>query len=337
MNGTPTGTLRASVKNTSSFAFRRHIVKPFKTFEQQIEILKQRNLKFVNEDAAIEVLATYSYYEIINGYKDVGILEGENFRDGVTFEQLFNLFLMDKKIRSIISIAINELETHLRTALSYTVAKHYTANQYEYLKRRHFERGKTKHGQSQRSQLLRKCQKILNDESQPYKHYRIKHGNVPPWILVKGMTFGNLITFYKLQKPDIKVEVINLMTKIPKELITDDIKDMIINIFYFLLAHRNNVAHVSRAYNFKTDKNKIRYSQTFHSRMRISEEEYNAGCGQNGLQTLAHAMSWFKTHQSPVTDFTINLAKAIDNYLELYPEDKDFINKEIGGQIIIFI
>lgn len=311
--------------------------KPFKTFDEQIEILKSRNLNFVNETAAIEILSTYSYYEIINGYKDVGISEGEIFRDGVTFEQLFNLFLMDKKIRSAISTAIHELEAHLRTTLSYTVAKHYTADQNEYLKRRHYEKGNTKHGQSQRSQLLYKCQKILNDDAQPYKHYREEHGNIPPWILVKGMTFGNLITFYKLQKTEIKEEVINLMTKIPIELITDEIKDMIVNIFYFLLAHRNNTAHVSRAYNFKTDKNKIRYSHAFHSRMRISQDEYEAGAGQNGLTTLSHALSWFHTHNSPVTELTITMVKAIDEYLKLYPGDKDFINREIGGPLYIFV
>ena len=309
-------------------------IKPFKTFEEQIQILKSRNLSFVNEDAAIQILSTYSYYEIINGYKGVGIEDGENYRDGVTFEQLFNLFLMDKKIRAAISVAIQELESHLRTALSYTVAKHYTADQEKYLQRRNYEKGDTKHGRSQRSQLLYKCSKILQDNSHPYKHYREVHGNIPPWILVKGMTFGNLITFYKLQKSAIKEEVVSLMTGIPKELISKEVKDMIVNIFYFLLAHRNNTAHVSRAYNFRTEKSKIRYCKTFHDRMRISQEDYKKGSGQNGLNTLAMSLSWFKTHNSPTIKLTHELLVAINDYLKLYPEDKEFINKEIGGEII---
>ncbi|BBE41247.1 Abi family protein [Streptococcus dysgalactiae] len=311
--------------------------KPFRTFEEQIAILKSRNLSFVNEDAAVDILSTYSYYEIINGYKEVGIARGENYRDGVTFEQLFNLFLMDKKIRSAIAIAINEIEAHLRTALSYTVAKHYSADQNEYLKRRYYEKGNTKKRQSQRTQLLNKCNKILNDSSQPYKHYREHHGNIPPWILVKGMTFGNLITFYKLQMPSIKTEVISLMTKIPEELVTDDLKDMMVNILYFLLAHRNNSAHVSRAYNFKTEKSKIRYTKAFHDRMKISKMEYDNGNGQNGLSTLAFALSWFQTHNSPVASFSFAVTQAIDEYLKLYPSDKGFIEKEIEGPFYIFV
>ncbi|MGT2936008.1 Abi family protein [Streptococcus castoreus] len=308
--------------------------KPFKTFEEQIEILKSRNLSFINETAAIHILSTYSYYEIVNGYKDVGILEGETYKDGVTFEQLFSLFLMDKHIRSAISKAIHELEAHLRTALSYTVSKHYTSEQSQYLNRRNFERGNTKYGKSQRSQLLEKCQRIIQDNSQPYKHYRESHGNIPPWILVKGMTFGNLITFYKLQKNEVKLDVISMMTDIPKELITEDIKDMVINIFYFLLAHRNRTAHISRSYNFVTEKNKIRYSKKFHDRMGVTKDEYNNGNGQNGLSTLVYAMTWFKTHGQPVAELNYSLTKAVDDYLRLYPADKEFITAQIGGKLI---
>ncbi|MFZ2186373.1 MAG: Abi family protein [Streptococcus parauberis] len=308
--------------------------KPFKTFEEQIEILKSRNLNFINENAAKDILSTYSYYEIINGYKEVGLESDDCFKEGVTFEQLYNLFLMDKKIRTLISISINELESQLRTAISYVVSKHYSSNQSLYLNRRNFEKGKVKYNISQRTQLLNKCRKIIEDDRHPYKHYREKHGNVPPWILVKGMTFGNLITFYKLQLPNIKDEVVSIMTGIPIELVDDELKEMIINIFYFLLAHRNNTAHVCRAYNFKTEKSKISYYSKFHERMRISKAEYDRGEGQDGLNTLAMALSWFKIYDYPTSNLTIGMLNAIKEYLKLYPLDREFIIEQIGGEII---
>ena len=52
-------------------------MKPFTTIDQQIKILKDRNLKFLNEKAAREHLRSYGYYEIINGYKDY-LLESGN-------------------------------------------------------------------------------------------------------------------------------------------------------------------------------------------------------------------------------------------------------------------
>ena len=53
-------------------------------------------------------------------------------------------------------------------------------------------------------QLITKFKKIIYDDIEPMKHYRGYHGNVPPWIMLKGTTFGNLANFYKLQKVKIK-------------------------------------------------------------------------------------------------------------------------------------
>ena len=49
-------------------------MKPFKTIDEQIEILKDRHLKFINEEAAKSNLISYGYYEIVNGYKDYLLL-----------------------------------------------------------------------------------------------------------------------------------------------------------------------------------------------------------------------------------------------------------------------
>ncbi len=175
--------------------------KPFKTFEEQIVILENRNLKFLNRDAAEPILATYGYYEIVNGYKDVVLSDdGENFKDEITFEQLYSLFQMDRKIRTAVAEAMHELESHLQTTLSYVVAKHYTSKETEYLNRKHYATGKNYRGKYERDKLLDKCRKIRNDDVQPYQHYRDTYGNVPPWILIKGMNFGDLLLFYRLQK-----------------------------------------------------------------------------------------------------------------------------------------
>ena len=89
--------------------------KPFKTFREQIELLKSRGLTIRDENIAISILSTYSYYEIINGYKEIGIEQGEKFKEGVTFEKLVDFFLMDKSIRTNINLALQEIEAHLPT------------------------------------------------------------------------------------------------------------------------------------------------------------------------------------------------------------------------------
>ncbi|WP_225352224.1 hypothetical protein [Limosilactobacillus equigenerosi] len=68
--------------------------KPFKTIDEQINILKSRGLIFENEDAAKNSLKQYGYYEIINGYKTPFLKEGssEQFKSTATFEHIFALY-----------------------------------------------------------------------------------------------------------------------------------------------------------------------------------------------------------------------------------------------------
>ena len=45
--------------------------KEFKTIDEQIELLKNRNLHIKNLAIAREILSNNNYYYLINGYKDV--------------------------------------------------------------------------------------------------------------------------------------------------------------------------------------------------------------------------------------------------------------------------
>lgn len=42
--------------------------KPFKTYEEQIELLRTRNLNISDPEFAIHALDTISYYDLINRY-----------------------------------------------------------------------------------------------------------------------------------------------------------------------------------------------------------------------------------------------------------------------------
>lgn len=47
------------------------IDKPFKTYYQQLRILRSRNLLIPNGSRAVKILKRENYYNIINGYKDI--------------------------------------------------------------------------------------------------------------------------------------------------------------------------------------------------------------------------------------------------------------------------
>ena len=64
---------------------------PFKDFDELLDILKSRNLIIESEEKAKYILLTFSYYDLINEYKDL-FMVNDTFKDGISLSYL-NLLL----------------------------------------------------------------------------------------------------------------------------------------------------------------------------------------------------------------------------------------------------
>lgn len=79
---------------------------PFTTIDQQIQLLEDRKLIFRSKEYAKQILSMYGYYNVINGYKDnyvISVDGEEQYKEGVTFEQIVSLFSMDHSIRNAVA------------------------------------------------------------------------------------------------------------------------------------------------------------------------------------------------------------------------------------------
>ena len=227
--------------------------KNFTTFEEQINILKRRNLIIGNEEAAIDALKRYGYYNIINGYKEPFVIASENsddeekYKDGITFEEIYALFLLDRNIRISVMDAMFDVEDHLRTATAHVIAEAFTADQNKYLDRKNYKLGNkvNDHGSYTIDAIFNKFTNILADNTQPVKHYREDYGNVPPWILLKEASFGNIVNFIKVQKGPQKRKIISLIYGFPVSLIASnaDVYNMFMDTIFICLDYRNFSAH----------------------------------------------------------------------------------------------
>ena len=101
--------------------------KPFQTYEQLLKIMEDRHIIINDREFAIQALINYSYYGIINGYKNTFLQmpNTDNFIPGTTFEQLYTLHLIDTSLNNIIFKYILFLEKALKSRLSYLVAENY--------------------------------------------------------------------------------------------------------------------------------------------------------------------------------------------------------------------
>lgn len=106
--------------------------KEFKTIEEQIEILKERNL-IVNEERAKEIFRDNNYYYLINGYKDLFIDENseeEKYKEGATLEEIFALYRFDSELRNAFLKYILKIERRMDTYIAYEFSKKYGERNY---------------------------------------------------------------------------------------------------------------------------------------------------------------------------------------------------------------
>lgn len=107
--------------------------KEFKTINEQVELLKSRNLLISNTKIAINILKNNNYYYIINGYKDIFLdnhSKIERYIDGTTIEDIYNLYEFDRTIRITFLEYILLIERKIDTYIAYEFSKEHGYKNY---------------------------------------------------------------------------------------------------------------------------------------------------------------------------------------------------------------
>jgi abortive infection bacteriophage resistance protein len=76
-------------------------VKPPTTYEEQLKILKDRNLIIPSQIRAFEVLEKVNYYRL-SAYFLTFKQEDDMFKEGTTFDKIYSLYEFDRKLRNLI-------------------------------------------------------------------------------------------------------------------------------------------------------------------------------------------------------------------------------------------
>lgn len=223
-------------------------MKEFKTYQEQIEILKSRGIVINNEEFALEKLQEDNYYNIINGYKDL-FIDSNQYIQGTTFEEIYSLFEFDRNLKSILLKNILIVENILRTLIAYNFSLKYGND--NYLKIDNFETLKNSGCKKEKYQeRIEQIQKLIcnmqldianNIKKKPYiNHYILNYGFVPLWVLVNAISLGRLSQFYSLMDQSVRINVSRKWNVKENEL-----NQFIKNLSYF----RNLCAHDERVYN----------------------------------------------------------------------------------------
>ena len=104
--------------------------KPPKSFAEQLQQLKDRNL-IVDDDAkALSILANISYYRL-SAYFLPYQTKKDWFDDGSTFKQIIDTYSFDRELRLLVFDCIERIEVGIRTQFIYGMATHYNDSHWQ--------------------------------------------------------------------------------------------------------------------------------------------------------------------------------------------------------------
>lgn len=302
-------------------------MKPFKTIDEQLDILKSRGLNIDLENTN-EILFREGYYNIINGYKDIFIDDKylETFVDSTSFSDIYMLYYFDKLLRDCIFNVCVNIENIIKNVIAYQISDAYGICERVYLDRSRYRSGikmPSRNGDIYEiDAVINSLKHLINSGDEPYKHYKNEHGHVPAWILLKGTKFWVIKTFLKLQKSDVKNKIASNLLNKDLDCISEDDKQFLSDIVHIIYKFRNYAAHGGRMYNLnirtrksKKDSDLIKYYKPFHDKINISKDQYNLGYGQSDFYAFYFAAKELLSDRdySVFNRSIIKLLKAIKN------------------------
>ena len=213
------------------------MLKPFKTIEEQIEILESRGLTIEDKSAAEQFLLENNYYRI-SGYS-LTLRTNDIFHEGATFDNIIDIYNFDHNLRHILLKYTEMIEVKLKSIFAYKFSEKYGAT--GYLNPNNFT------DQVKHQEIILKAEK-LKIQRLPHEAY-LKHfindlqENVPLWAYVDLFSISDISLLYKISSDIIKKSIV------PAFNIEEPKYKLLENFMHSITILRNLCAHDSRIYN----------------------------------------------------------------------------------------
>ena len=220
--------------------------KPFITYTTQIEKLKsEKNLIIADSDFAVEALQNISYYALIGGYKHPFIdIHTRKYINEARFEDIVSLYEFDEELRGLFFKYLCRVERRMRSSISYHFCKKHGERQEEYLNPNNYNNlSKNKNGIAKLIKMLDTMAKQNRDHD--YLVYqRNKYHNIPLWVIMNTLTFGQISKMFEFLPQNIQGTVCQDFGNVKK--------NEMIKYLKVLTLYRNVCAHNERLFSYRT-------------------------------------------------------------------------------------
>lgn len=298
--------------------------KPFKTYEQMLEIMRKRHIVINDPVFAKMVLENFSYYSLVNGYKNtfLQIPETDDFIEGTLFEELYTLHVLDVSMNNILFKYILYIEKALKSRISYLVSEEFGVytdrddksnnNPADYLYNRNYSNSTKK-----RDPILNKLKECTQNHRKniSLEHYITTKNHLPAWVLINNVPFGLAIEWYSILKGTHKTLICSRFIETPALTINEK-KEFFMKALSLAKDYRNQIAHGNRTFSIM-QLPVLPKKQILNLSMGIlSEDEYDSNCGQNDIFAVFMVILLLINDQYLLTNFYRDFLAIFEPYKE---------------------
>ena len=273
----------------------------------RMDFCREFGIKIDDEQFFIDKIKTYGYREIIYQYLDHFIEDdSEKVRPHTTFEEIYAFYQLDQRLKNEALIYLQLFEQTFKATLIDVIelyvaqlkAKKFNVYQESRLKLEDLLKEKyiMQSGRVvRRGDLRSRVRRIKEHYLEPFDGYNYLYSNeITTWVLIKEMSFGVACNFFFLLHH--KQQAIILKRVFKNDLSLADWEKVIESMRYF----RNRAAHNYSLLIIKNSDDEFLYNTVYKSLLRLKNQE-------------------------PARRMKSNFKDIINNYLEEYPKEKNYL------------
>ena len=282
--------------------------KKYLNVDELIKTIIQKGIVIENEDNVRKILKQHNYY-VIMGYKHLFLDNNGNYNN-VSFENIYNLYLFDRKLKLLLLDSLLDIENIIKTSVVNRFCSVYGFKEDQYLDKANYN---INHKYVDRTIGIFKNQISEKEKNHTaILYYKQNYGFVPFWVVSKVLSFGLLRELYSIMKDDDKQYVKNEVSNFK------DVK--IKNLFTFMqlfVDMRNRAGHDEILFN-ERHRRILLPKLLEHKKFNLSNND-----GLNDLLGLLIAMK----NILPKDKFNI-LIKNIDKLIKRFIKENNNVELE---------
>lgn len=248
-------------------------MKEYKSNDELLDHLISKSVIVNNRQDALNKIEKYTYYSIVNSYKATFKNLDGNYKDNVTFDEIYALYNFDKNIKFLFLKYSLEIEIQIKALMSNHISKVYGIE--DYLIENNLDEN---FDLDTKNKLIERINKEIEADYKVHSaitHYKDEYGFIPPYVLTKILTLGVVSSYYGLLKQSDR-QAIAKYFKISDRLLKQILKN--------ITMVRNISAHNDRLFCFRS-----KYYLSF----KDIDKEYKRKDNETNLYMVMTSMKYF--------------------------------------------